>query len=77
VKKKAKTKKVAPDPRNPQYSGPNSEEFWNRVNALPECGPLTRGELYTAGVLLQNMEGTVLNWLAMAEDMARHQQRSK
>jgi hypothetical protein len=44
----------------PHYSGKLSDEFWKKVNSLKEP---VRSELYAAGVLLQNMEHTVLSWL--------------
>ena len=47
----------------PCYSGDLSTEFWGRVNALTD----RRDELYSCGVLLQNMEGDVLKWLSDAE----------
>lgn len=55
-----------PDPKakHHRYSGPKSATFWARVNALPDD---RRGELYSCGVLLQNMEESVLHWLAAAE----------
>jgi hypothetical protein len=46
------------------YSGSLSTDFWARVNVLPE---LEKRELYFAGVLLQNMEESVLKALASAE----------
>lgn len=46
------------------YSGPGSAKFWERVNRLPDD---ERPNLYTAGVLLQNMEETILKWLDNAE----------
>ena len=42
------------------YSGRRSRAFWDVVDALPER---EHGKLYTAGVLLQNMEATILCWL--------------
>lgn len=46
------------------YSGPRPTAFWARVNALPDD---RRGELYSCGVFLQNLEESVLAWLADAE----------
>ena len=51
----------------PHYSGPLSRAFWKRVNALK--GEPERRSLYTAGVLLQNMESDVLRYLKNAEAM--------
>ena len=48
----------------PRYSGRLSLEFWNRVNNLKEPG---QQSLYYCGVLLQNLEGSVLQWLENAE----------
>ena len=47
-----------------RYSGPHSREFWRRVNALP---PDARDVLYACGVLLQNLEHSVLRFLSNAE----------
>lgn len=47
----------------PAYSGPKSQRFWHIVAKLPKS---RRGELYFAGVLLQNMEETVLRVLKNA-----------
>lgn len=44
-----------------RYSGDESKDFWNAVNALPKR---SRGELYSLGVALQNLEGFVLKRLA-------------
>jgi len=48
------------------YSGSSekSEDFWRRVNALPEPH---KTELYACGVLLQNIEQSVIKWLNDAE----------
>ena len=51
-------------PLQPRYSGKLSKEFWKRVNALP---PGEQERLYTAGCILQNVEGDVLRWLAEAQ----------
>lgn len=53
------------------YSGPRSTAFWARVNALPDAH---RGELYSCGVLLQNLEESVLAWLARAEKESEDKQ---
>lgn len=47
-----------------RYSGGLSEEFWRRVNALPES---KRDVLYHSGALLQELEERVLGWLYAAE----------
>ncbi len=44
-----------------RYSGDESKDFWNAVNELPRR---SRGELYSLGVVLQNLEGFVLRRLA-------------
>ena len=44
-----------------RYSGDESKDFWNAVNALPRR---SRGELYSLGVALQNLESFVLKRLA-------------
>lgn len=46
------------------YAGGRSVRFWDRVAALPEP---SRAELYSCGVLLQDMEAKVLDWLERAE----------
>lgn len=51
-------------PLKPHYSTQKSKEFWNRINTLPGKKQDT---LYACGVLLQNLEGTVLQWLNNAE----------
>lgn len=48
------------------YSGNLSREFWERVNRLDQPH---RAEMYSCGVLLQNMEETVLRWLEYAEEI--------
>jgi hypothetical protein len=63
--------KLAKPPFQQYYSGDNSQDFWKRVNALPDD---ERWQLYTAGVLLQNMEGTIVRWLNQAESAALHNQ---
>lgn len=50
--------------KRPHYSGCLSTAFWRRVNALPE---IKRQELYSCGVLLQEMEERVLQWLEQSE----------
>ena len=48
-----------------RYSGPNSKAFWHRVSKLDG---FEHGSLYTAGILLQEMESRVLGWLDNAEN---------
>ncbi len=48
----------------PCYSGPKSEAFWARVQALPKR---QKDTLYAAGVLLQDIEERVLSWLEQVE----------
>ena len=43
-----------------QYSGDNSRKFWDAINKLDEP---EKSELYFAGVLLQNMEDSILRVL--------------
>jgi len=45
----------------PRYSGDKSNDFWKAVNALPKR---SKGELYSLGVALQNLEYFVLKRLA-------------
>ena len=52
-----------PVPDYYKYKGENSREFWDRVNALEE----RHGELYSLGVVLQNIEEYVLRMLEQAE----------
>ena len=47
----------------PRYSGPKSEKFWTKVNSLPKS---KQRAIYAAGVLLQELEGRVLEWLNSA-----------
>ena len=47
------------------YSGPNSEEFWEKVNRFKGD---THDALYTLGVVLQNLESDVLHKLSLAEE---------
>ena len=54
----------------PCYSGNLSREFWERVNALPQPDQQV---LYACGCLLQNLEGSVLQWLENAELRAREE----
>lgn len=66
-----------PPPLPKAYSGEGSEQFWKRVNALPEK---VRWELYACGVLLQETESRVLGWLHAAEvaaAIARSRSRKK
>lgn len=58
-----KTKKL-----KTRYSGPKSQKFWDTVNALPEP---YKSEMYSCGVLLQNMEERVLKWLEHAQKDAQ------
>lgn len=44
-----------------RYSGEQSKQFWKRINALPN--EADRQELYSLGVMLQNMESFVLKQL--------------
>lgn len=44
----------------PVYSGDLSKNFWKVINKLPEP---ERSEMYFAGVLLQNMESTIIQVL--------------
>ena len=67
----AKREKFPKRVLKPHYSGALSTEFWRRVNALSD----QQAELYACGVLLQNMEGDVLRWLAGAE--AKEAQRGR
>lgn len=50
-----------------KYSGHNSVGFWKRVSALE---PDEKRAIYTAGVMLQNMEEYVLRILETAETAA-------
>jgi len=54
-----------PDTVDRRYSGDQSEEFWNRVWWLrdPEFSVV-----YSAGVILQEVESRVLTWLVNAEN---------
>lgn len=64
---RAKRKLAKKLPLLPVYSGPKSKEFWARVAALSEK---ERHTMYSCGVLLQNMEESVLGWLQQAEAQA-------
>jgi hypothetical protein len=44
----------------PRYSGRKSTKFWKRINALPKS---KRDEAYSLGVVLQELESTVLRLL--------------
>jgi hypothetical protein len=59
-----------------KYSGYNksSVRFWKRINKLPEPN---KSALYNCGVLLQNLEVSVLRWLSNAEIVAKIKRRSK
>ena len=48
---------------NEHYSGDNSKDFWDRINKLTD----RYEELYSLGVLLQELEGRVLCQLEGAE----------
>lgn len=56
------------------YSGAASRRFWLRVNALPARENET---LFACGVLLQNMETSVLHWLDDAERAVTAQRAAK
>lgn len=56
----------------PAYSGARSRPFWARVKALPASH---RHQLYSCGVLLQQLEAQVLNWLDDAEVVAARRKR--
>jgi hypothetical protein len=56
----------------PHYSGSLSEKFWDRVNNLKEPG---KRAIYCCGVLLQNLETSVLLWLDNAENRDNHKRR--
>jgi endonuclease III-like uncharacterized protein len=43
-----------------RYSGKNSEQFWKKINNLPES---KKDEIYLAAVILQNTEDSVLKAL--------------
>lgn len=55
-------------PMTPHYSGKISEEFWRRINALPDA---QRGEAYALGVVLQNVESDVLRMISSLEAAVR------
>ena len=57
---------IYPDTFIKSYSGESekSKDFWSRINALQQP---EKTELYACGVLLQNMEETVVKWLNNAE----------
>ena len=40
------------------YSGPNSRDFWNIVNSMPD--EASRSSAYSLGVAIQNLEGQLL-----------------
>jgi hypothetical protein len=46
------------------YSGKNSRPFWNRIAKLKDSD---NSAVYMAGVILQNLEGWVLNQLQIRE----------
>ena len=45
---------------SPQYSGNKSRKIWKLINSFKGA---KQQYLYTAFVLLQNLEGTCLTWL--------------
>lgn len=49
------------------YSGPQSTEFWRRVNYLK----YNQEGMYCAGVILQNLEDWVLKQLRNAEQLSK------
>ena len=56
-----------------QYAGKRSERFWRVINELPG---VKHNELYFAGVLLQNMEDSVLYMLNLyIEESNEHESR--
>ena len=68
-RKKCKKCKMAKFPfaaLRPRYSGELSEDFWARVGALND--PREHYALYCLGVVLQNLEGSVLTALRDAEE---------
>jgi len=44
----------------PHYSGKLSKPFWNKVNKLRREG---NEKFYGYGILLQDMESTILTWI--------------
>ena len=48
----------------PHYSGNLSRKFWDRIKNLKEPG---QQSIYCCGILLQNLERSVLLWLDNAE----------
>jgi len=52
------------------YSGENSKEFWDRIDALKD----RHGELYTVGVILQELESRVLRLLESAEEIDKQEE---
>jgi len=57
-----------------RYSGDLSRLFWKRVNALPSPH---KEALYSCGVLLQEMESRVLNWLNADELLTKEMKERK
>ncbi len=63
-----------PEKKHHRYSGPNSKKFWNRVGALTGHD---KHSMYTAGVLLQEMESKILQWLEVAESAPKDHQEEE
>ena len=67
---KAKAAATNPQPatgrmyRDAHYAGPGSIRFWSRIKKLREPDHST---LYSAGVILQDVEHRILSWLVNAE----------
>ncbi len=57
----------------PRYSGALSHKFWDRVNSLNK----RRGELYSLGVCLQNIESFVLRQLENARQEELYRKKKK
>jgi hypothetical protein len=66
ISRKSRAATVPPEVRH--YGGNGSHWFWNRVWALKDKA--AHRELYSCGVLLQNLEGSVMRWLENAEEVA-------
>ena len=61
--------------KQPQYSGDSSEEFWKRINGLKN--EKISMQLYKLGCRLQELEGTVLDLLQVAESIEEVQRSLK
>lgn len=48
------------------YSGVNSRKFWRRINKIKS--EQAHEALFSVGVILQNLEGDVLNMLRIYEE---------